>query len=114
MRGTMLTYKPGSPHPIVHRLTAPPELQLLQAAVGDGYIEHVPYFETINWEGEDHICVALCNEDGKRLQLAMNHTATDLWDRSLQRNRKVASASPDYLVGSVVVLFGDPEFMEAL
>lgn len=78
----------------------------LQEGVG-GYIETVPAFDTYcDEEGHLHGCVALCNEEGKLKQLPVNERATILWRRQC--------ATSDVLVGDVVVLYGDAEFMRDL
>lgn len=74
-------------------------LNVLQAAVG-GYIEIVPGFDVYEFEGEWRPCVAYCNEDGKIIGLPKNDTATALW-----------LGSHDVLVGDVVILVGDDEFL---
>lgn len=88
-------------------LTAPPELEDLQARVGGGYIEVVPRFNV--FEGKR--CVALCNEDGKHLPLIQNTRATQLWADAVKRPFHELG---DVLVGPIVILTGDKEFMEAL
>jgi hypothetical protein len=78
----------------------------LQGAVW-GYIETVPAFDTYRDEdGRLHACVALCNEEGKLKQLPVNERATILW--------RGQCATSDTLVGDVVVLYGDAEFMRDL
>ena len=64
-------------------------------------------------------CVALCNEHGKLDHLPMNEIATALWSDALRRKGinliDERSRKPvDWLVGSIVVLFGDREFMSEL
>lgn len=73
----------------------------LQKAVG-GYIEAVPYFAA--FEGKR--CVAYCNEEGKLKDLAVNAKATEAWWEQAPVN--------DILVGDVVVLVGDSEFLAAI
>lgn len=82
----------------------------LQHAVG-GFIELVPFFES--FDGEP--CVAYCNEYGKLNSLPANRLATTMWYEQLMDNAKVTQDQlGDYLVGPVVVLTGDQEFMDAL
>ena len=58
--------------------------------------------------------MAFCDEDGKgRRNLPLNRMATFAWDAAMRRDHGCGCA-PDYLVGNVVVVFGDREFMEAL
>jgi hypothetical protein len=112
MRGTLLKISPHG------RLTAqdidgPPTLEMLKDGIGGGYIAPVPYFTSIMHEGELRECRAFCDEDGKRKQLAMNVEATKLWDIAMRAATR-CGCSPDFLVGQVVVVMGDSEFMEAL
>jgi hypothetical protein len=84
-------------------LDAPPELEQLQGNVG-GFIELIPAFNA--FEGKP--CVAFCNEEGKLRGLQPNSKATVMWEF-------INGKSPrDCLVGPVVILTGDKEFMEAL
>ena len=115
MKGTMLVIGHDAS---VERtdLTGPPDLAALQKAVG-GWLEKVPYFNSIEYDGAVHRCAALCNEEGKLdrpTPLPRNPAATDYWAQAMKRDHGVASPMPDYLVGNIVVLFGDDEFMDAL
>ena len=98
----------------IQDLTAPPTLDVLQAAVG-GYIEEIPYFNSVKWRGEKTIqrCVAFGNEEGKLRKLKFNWRATDLWDAAFQRATRVRP-DPDFLVGDIAIVSGDQEFMRAL
>ena len=78
----------------------------LQKAVGGGYIETIPYFET--YEGQ--ACVAFCNEEGKLNDLAFNLPATVLWHKVLRSDQRYR----DQLVGPIAILTGDSEFLLAL
>jgi hypothetical protein len=83
--------------------TSMPGLEFWQKAVG-GHIEMVPYWRKAH--GEE--CVVFCNEEGKMNGLPVNTVATEMWKR--------ASKNPvdDYLVGDIVMVTGDAEFMAAL
>ena len=72
-------------------------LAWLKQCVG-GYIEAIPGVDT----ALGFPAVAFANEDGLRLNLPPNLLAT-----SMLKQRQV-------LVGTVVILFGDDEFMDAL
>ena len=75
------------------------------AAIG-GDIRAIPGFNHI-WRGtKRHRCVALCDEDGIHKQLPGNHTATYIWHTQYH--------STTLLLGTVIVLYGDAEFMDAL
>ena len=111
MKGTMLIYRPGSQSGERREFDHPPELEELQAALDGGYLESVPYFQSIDVDGTRHTCWALCDEEGKLKHLDINLHATMLWEQSL---RRLGTHVDDVLVGPVAVLFGDDEFMEAL
>src|SRR5262245_35255356 len=118
MRGTMLVFQPYHAQPARTELTAPPELEALQHAVG-GWLEAVPHFDRIEIDGGEQRCVALCNEEGKLNHLDHNSRATVLWHQALRFAGLPGLILPngglaDYLVGNVIVLFGDREFMDAL
>lgn len=82
-----------------------PDFKVLQGFVG-GYIEMIPRFST--YQGKN--CVAFCNEEGKLDGLEFNSAATQAWFQAMN----VVSGGGDFLVGNVVVLTGDKEFMRAL
>lgn len=109
MQGTMLIYRPELPA-AVHAayLVASPGLDALQEAVG-GNIELVPCWSAT---ATGHPCVAFCNEDGRRLDLPFNRAATDAWGVAfhLQTGRDPG----EVLLGNVVLLTGDDEFMRSL
>lgn len=124
----MLIYAPGE-NVQRKQLTEPPDAETLHKIIG-GYFELVPYFHSIKRDDGEHRCVAFCNEDGKRLLLPINDVANLLWDDALQRSGHTdvryrvgnfmraigheAALGKDFLVGPVVVLYGDDEFMESL
>jgi hypothetical protein len=120
MKGTMLIIPPGDidVRPEVRRFDRPPSLDELTSAVG-GYLEAVPWFTTVAFAGTVFNCVAFCNEHGKINHLPLNEGATMQWQRALKRHGQSLhddrnQAPKDWLVGPVVVLFGDREFMESL
>lgn len=106
MNGTMLIFRPGEDLE-VRTLDATPEIETLHELVG-GYIEAVPGFDRVAHAGTEQRCVAFCNEEGKLNGLPPNTVATVLWRIALGRPQS------DWLVGPVVVLYGDREFMEDL
>lgn len=87
-------------------LTAPPGLDWLQSAVG-GNIETVPYMVVFNGQP----CVAFCNEEGKLHHLQVNEIASEAWRAGLPAGFQPLD---DVLVGDVVILTGDDDFLEAL
>lgn len=103
MRGNMIVIGIDGSQ-IVTRLTAPPTIEQLHAAVG-GYIEMVPFFTT--FEGNE--CVAFCNEEGKLEGLPPNIPAQILWQIAVRRVIR-----DDLLVGPIVVITGDEELLRAL
>lgn len=85
----------------------------MQEAVG-GPIETVPYFNCMRYAGEEVVGVAFCNEEGKLDMEPINDAATSIWEASLQRERGEDATLDDVLVGNVIFVWGDEEFMEAL
>lgn len=91
----------------------PPALKELQAAVG-GYIEQVPGFTKIILDNEELGCAVFCNEHGKLKGLPPNELATHHWRVSLLKRGVYPEQMNDVLVGDVLVVYGDKEFMGAL
>ncbi len=85
----------------------PATLEILQKAVC-GYLELVTGFHTIDRRS----CAVFCNEDGKLKNLPINIRATELWDQAL--DGRSIRLPHDVLVGDVVVVTGDDEFMAEL
>lgn len=113
MRGTALLFKPGEPEPEIFRFASPPTLEFLQEAVG-GYIEAVPHFDQIRHGEVIERCIVYCNENGKLDGLPFNAAATEAWDQAIPPSLSLRSPDggwKDYLVGPVLVLFGDRQFM---
>lgn len=81
-------------------------LNLLQEAV-DGYIEVIPYFDTI----EDKSCVAFCDEEGKLKGKPINHAAQLLWRESMKKHNL---ALDDMLVGDVAIVIASKGFLDRL
>jgi hypothetical protein len=88
----------------IRNLDAAPDHKELHTAIG-GYLELIPYLN--NYKGQR--CIAYCDEDGKMKGKPLNITACNLWDAAL----KGRSRAGDFLVGTIVILTGDREFMEA-
>lgn len=116
MNGTLLVFKPGVSKPEISRFTRAIKTDELQAAIGGGWLEIVPNFTTIKHDGKIRRCVAFCDEEGKlargRGPLLPNEAATYRWE--LAQLRTPTPLLNDFLVGSIAVVFGDAEFMEAL
>jgi hypothetical protein len=126
MRGTALVYRPGSPLPEVTEFTESPEMEFLRACV-QGWLELVPSFDSIEYGDKVRRCVVFCNEEGKLDRLAFNQHATLLWDRAMRRAldddsrplypnglRAPNGGLADVLVGPVLVLVGDQQFIDSL
>jgi hypothetical protein len=80
-----------------------PDLEKFQRAVG-GHLEVVPNFKT--FDGEN--CVVMCDEEGKVKDKPINYPATHHWYEAAR------TLIPDVLVGDILVITGDDEFMENL
>lgn len=106
MKGYILTIPVGGT-PVLEEVGTASILSKLQDAVC-GYIEQVPYFDNILWDGKVHKCVAFCNEEGKLKGLPVNDLASALWITAAKRY------TGDVLVGTVVVVWGDRTFMKNL
>lgn len=113
MHGTMLIFRPHERHPMAMHFDRAPTLEQLKKGIGGGYLELVPWFKTVPWQGVIMDCVAFCDEEGKLKELPVNQLATALWVYAMERSTGTHPSS-DYLVGQVAVLFGDREFMETL
>ncbi|WP_439924714.1 hypothetical protein [Nitrobacter sp. JJSN] len=74
----------------------------------------MPYFRHVEHEGRlVHDGVAFCDEEGKLKSLPYNQDATEQWEYSLMHQGR-ALAGLDFLVGPVIVVWGDKDFMGAL
>ena len=111
MKGKMLTYPAAGDVSEIELLTMP-TLKQLQKAVG-GFIEAVPRFDTIEYKGEKVPCIAFCDEEGKLKRKDINSKATQLWAEALGMTTRELFNN-DVLVGDIVVLIGDEEFMGLL
>ena len=109
MKGKMVTVQPTGKL-IVKDYNGEIPLEDLQQGV-EGYLEAVPCFDYYMHEDKLHRCVAFCNEEGKLSSLPVNIVANFLWGISLARHKMDLD---DTLVGNIVIVFGDKEFMEAL
>jgi hypothetical protein len=114
MQGTIVQIKIDGTR-WVTEVTGKPKLEDLKAAIGGGFLELVPFFDT--YEHGDKIvkCIAYCDEHGKMNKLPINKEATILWERALSRTGR-SLLSPegqilDILVGPICIVFGDADFM---
>lgn len=106
MKGTMIIIPPEGEISET-RLSRPPDLDTLRDAVG-GDLQLVPDLYTYMTSEGIKPCVCFCNEDGKLLNLPFNRKANAFWSHALPE------IAIDVLVGTVVILTGDEEFMSAL
>lgn len=118
MEGTAIVYHADGTVNLHGPLREQPNLKWLKEQV-NGYIQLIPLFQKIKIGGIEHECIAYCNEEGKLNLLPFNRTATELWDASIKAiNRGTLRDNEgkyhDVLVGSIVVVFGDEEFMEEM
>ncbi len=117
MKGTILSIDiDGSQY--MANIEGPPTLERLQAAIGGGYIEVVPYFTKLERDGKVVDCVVFCDEEGKLKGLKPNYAATAYWQDSLKRQGRSLFGSDrkllDFLVGKIAIVWGDQAFMRAL
>ena len=111
MKGTVLLYRPESSEPLAthHFTTVLPSI--LEQAIG-GPLEQVAGFNSIERSGKLSGCITFANADrhfaDKQFRLMLNEPATELWQRSLQRDKRDTAYM---LTGNVVVLTGDGEFL---
>lgn len=103
----MHIFRPDKDMPEVREYYRPVTTDMLHEFIEPGYLETVPLFET--YVGER--CVAFCHEEGKLKDLPFNQAASLRWAAALGCT---LSEIGDHLVGTVVVITGDDEFMETI
>lgn len=103
MKGQMTIIRPNGETEVREYVDQTPWLEVLQEEVG-GQIEYVPMFDT--YEGQP--AVVYCDEEGKLTGKVPNQLATQLWYDAAGRTL------PDVLVGTILVLTGDIDFMLSL
>ena len=113
MKGTMMVLSTGADEKVLREFDRAPTLDELKAAIGGGWIESVPYFNQIEWQGKWRKCWAICDEEGKLKHFDVNPRDTLLWGKVLSEKHGLTTMG-DFLVGPVAVLFGDDEFMATL
>lgn len=95
-------------HAVIEKIAEPPSLAAMQAGV-QGYLTIVPLFTSCRPLLRSAArCVAFCNEDGLALGLPLNPLATNLW------HGIAPQMAHDRLRGPVLILSGDPAFMNDL
>ena len=118
MKGNMLIISANGITRLVETNEAP-TLDFLKLGLNNGMLEVVPLFTSIEHEGKRiKNCVAFCDEEGKIKNLPYNETATEKWQAALTEQGRslfdMKMTTVDFLVGPVIVVWGDKEFMEAL
>ena len=111
MKGFINTIRAEDGQEIIREINGFPTIDLLQSAIGGGYIELVPGFRQFQFNGKIVDCVAFCDADGKDQMQRFNVAATVLWARA---RRCSVLELRDCLVGDIAIVFGDREFMEEL
>ena len=116
MRGIVIIIRPGKPAIETTHVEGPPDLAPIKDGLEGGYLELVPGFNRINYEGELRRCVAFVDEDGIRKGLPYNLMATALWRAQLHPldTNPFDSVNGDHIKGNMVVVFGDDEWMAEL
>lgn len=110
MKGTLVTIAVDGTITTEHT-SNPHLLPWLKQTLG-GYIEAIPYWTTFRTEDKKLVsCMAFCNEEGKLMELPFNGRATLWWYEAVQREFGSEARMNDVLVGPVVVVYGDREFM---
>jgi hypothetical protein len=121
MRGTILVIDPGkSASKKSVEIDGKPTLDALKDAIGGGYIEKVPGFDSVEIDNRVRKCVVFGDEDGKCKGMRVNAVATGLWHHALLRRGHpglvvaATGAIADFLVGPIALVYGDEEFMRSL
>jgi hypothetical protein len=109
MKGEGFLFKPGFSEPDRIAFDGPPMLDEMTKAIGGGYIETVPHFNRLP---DGRRCVAFCDEEGKNNGLPLNEAATAIWYALVIAY--FGRQPDDHLVGPVLCLTGDADFMESL
>jgi hypothetical protein len=117
MQGTIITLQLDGTRKVTQVIE--PHFELIKEAIGGGYVELVPLFNSYEHDGRWVKCVAFGDEEGKLKKFPINKEATVLWDKALRRANHPGLLKPngqmaDVLVGSICIVFGDKEFMAGL
>ena len=120
MKGTMVTIPADEAQSlVVEQLSRPPDLMDVYKALG-GSAEQVAYltsYEHPELSPYEHVgtlvrCVAFRNREATRDSHGLKERAQNIWMKSLLRQRSERThRAGDVLCGSVVVLFGDGDFL---
>lgn len=82
----------------------------------DGLLAPIPHFDSwIDASGALRPCVAYADEEAQLKGLDVNHIASAYWTYSILSRRLTPRTDGTHLLlGPVVIVFGDADFMEAL
>lgn len=108
MHGWMLTIQTHGKQTL-KEFRKPPSLAEIKAELEGGFLELIPYFTEFTVKGTQAACIAYCDEEGKIKRLPRNPVAQTLWEKACRR-----TITEDLLVGPVVILWGDIEFMRSM
>ena len=108
MRGTVIIIRTTEPAVETRHIEGPPQLAPIKDGLEGGYLEAVPGFTHIGYEGELHRCVAFVDEEGMRKGLPYNGLGTALW------HAQGGTIYGDHIKGALVIVFGDDEWMAEL
>jgi hypothetical protein len=105
---TVLIFRPRQREPRVLEFDAKPSIGEVER-VGDGALEQVPGFFSIDHGGAVHRCAAFALRN--REDQPLNVSATIAWDSALRRDMGIGlmrrnGTRADQLAGPVVVFFG--------
>jgi len=84
-----------------------PDHVMLHDLVG-GYIELVPHWNHVTVDGKVQRCAVFCDENGKVNGRPINKIATGLWYSAIN------GIVEDYLVGDIVIVWGNKAFISRL
>ena len=110
MLGQMILLKPETTEAEIFAFTEPVELETVKDALDGGWLDQIPNFNQIWYEGIWRDCIAFFDEEGKQKNLPVNRQATARW-YTYQITQNIRPA--DVLLGPVAVFIGDPEFLES-
>ena len=88
-------------------------LEELQAIVG-GLVEHVPFFDEVDFGNGFERCIVYCNEDDKLNNSPLNKEASALWSTAYERYFDFSGRLHDQLYGDVAILTGSRKELDEL
>jgi len=111
MKGTLYIYRTTRMQPEIKEYSSQLPENEINSLIGCENFEVISRFSRYRPSRSQNYlpCFAFCDEDGKRKNLLFNSMATALWEIATRNNFPVES-----LLGTVVIVTGDKEFMDAL